>query len=42
GDARVILGGVTFFSGDLLYAENTGIIFSEDPLDIEKKNSKRK
>lgn len=34
-DIRVNFGGVTFFSGDHLYAENTGIILSEDPLDIE-------
>ena len=34
-DVRVKLGGVTFFSGDHLYADNTGIILSEDPLDIE-------
>ena len=26
---------VTFFSGDHLYADNTGMILSEDPLDIE-------
>jgi len=26
---------VTFFSGDHLYADNTGIILSEDPLDLE-------
>jgi len=32
---RVNFGGVTFFSGDHLYADNTGIILSEDPLDIE-------
>lgn len=35
GDVRVNFGGVTFFSGDHLYADNTGIILSEDPLDIE-------
>ncbi len=34
-DVRVNFGGVTFFSGDHLYADNTGIILSEDPLDIE-------
>ncbi|KAA5811626.1 ribonuclease E activity regulator RraA [Yersinia pestis] len=34
-DIRVNFGGVTFFSGDHLYADNTGIILSEDPLDIE-------
>ena len=32
-DVRVNFGGVTFFSGDHLYADNTGIILSEDPLD---------
>lgn len=30
-DVRVNFGGVTFFSGDHLYADNTGIILSEDP-----------
>ena len=34
-DVRVNFGGGTFFSGDHLYADNTGIILSEDPLDIE-------
>ena len=34
-DVRVNFGDVTFFSGDHLYADNTGIILSEDPLDIE-------
>jgi len=34
-DVRVNFGGVTFFSGDHLYADNTGIILSEDALDIE-------
>ncbi|WP_114194771.1 ribonuclease E activity regulator RraA [Edaphovirga cremea] len=34
-DIRVTFGGVTFFSGDHLYADNTGIILSEEPLDIE-------
>ncbi len=28
-DVRVNFGGVTFFSGDHLYADNTGIILSE-------------
>ena len=32
-DIRVNFGGVTFFSGDYLYADNTGIILSEEPLD---------
>lgn len=31
-DVRVNFGGVTFFSGDYLYADNTGIILSENPL----------
>ncbi|CAI1152647.1 ribonuclease E activity regulator RraA [Serratia ficaria] len=34
-DIRVNFGGVTFFSGDHLYADNTGMILAEDPLDIE-------
>lgn len=34
-DIRVNFGGVTFFSGDHLYADNTGIILAETPLDIE-------
>ncbi len=34
-DIRVNFGGVTFFSGDHLYADNTGIILSEDALDLE-------
>lgn len=34
-DIGVNFGGVTFFSDDHLYADNTGIILSEDPLDIE-------
>lgn len=34
-DVRVNFGGVTFFSGDHLYADNTGMILSEDALDIE-------
>ncbi len=28
-DVRVNFGGVTFFSGDHLYADNTGIILSD-------------
>lgn len=34
-DIRVNFGGVTFFSGDHLYADSSGIILAEDPLDIE-------
>ncbi len=34
-DIRVNFGSVTFFSSDHLYADNTGIILSEDPLYIE-------
>lgn len=34
-DIRVNFGGVTFFSGDHLYADNTGIILAEEALDIE-------
>lgn len=35
-DIRVNFGGVTFFSGDYLYADNTGIILSENPLALEE------
>ncbi len=31
-DIRVNFGSVTFFSGDYLYADNTGMILSEEPL----------
>ena len=31
-DIRVNFGGVTFFSGDYVYADNTGMILSEEPL----------
>ncbi|MEI9599922.1 ribonuclease E activity regulator RraA [Moellerella wisconsensis] len=34
-DIRVNFGGVTFFSGDYLYADNTGIILSEEPLAVD-------
>ena len=34
-DIRVNFGGVTFFSGDYLYADNTGIILSEEPLGLD-------
>lgn len=34
-DVCVNFGGVTFFFGDYFYADNTGIIFLEDLLDIE-------
>lgn len=34
-DIRVNFGGVTFFSGDYLYADNTGMILSEEPLELE-------
>lgn len=34
-DIRVNFGSVTFFSGDHLYADNTGIILSEEALDLE-------
>lgn len=33
-DIRVNFGGVTFFSGDFVYADNTGIILSEIALEI--------
>jgi len=35
-DIRVNFGGVTFFSGDFVYADNTGIILSEIALEIEE------
>jgi regulator of ribonuclease activity A len=31
----VNFGGVTFLPGDHLYADNTGIILSPEPLDLE-------
>ncbi|PHM26243.1 ribonuclease E activity regulator RraA [Xenorhabdus budapestensis] len=34
-DIRVNFGGVTFFSGDYLYADNTGMILSEVPLEMD-------
>lgn len=34
-DIRVNFASVTFFSGDYLYADNTGIVLSEIPLEIE-------
>ena len=34
-DISVNFGGVTFFSGDYLYADNTGIILSEEPLSTQ-------
>ncbi|XKM13917.1 ribonuclease E activity regulator RraA [Orbaceae bacterium ac157xtp] len=34
-DIRINFGGVTFFSGDFVYADNTGIILSEIALSIE-------
>lgn len=34
-DVRVNFGGVTFFSDDYVYADNTGIIHSEEPLDLD-------
>ncbi len=35
-DVRVNFGGVTFFSGDYLYADNTGIVLSDVPLEIDE------
>ncbi len=35
-DIRVNFGGVTFFSGDYLYADNTGMILSENPLALDE------
>ncbi|MGF1752602.1 ribonuclease E activity regulator RraA [Vibrio makurazakiensis] len=34
-DVPVNFGGVTFLPEDYLYADNTGIILSQEPLDIE-------
>lgn len=34
-DLPVNFGGVTFLPEDHLYADNTGVILSQDPLDIE-------
>ncbi len=34
-DIRINFGSVTFFSGDFIYADNTGIILSEIALEIE-------
>ncbi|MFC0180495.1 ribonuclease E activity regulator RraA [Thorsellia kenyensis] len=34
-DVRVNFGGVTFFSDDYVYADNTGIIHSEEPLSLD-------
>lgn len=34
-DIRINFGGVTFFSGDFVYVDNTGIILSEIALSIE-------
>ena len=35
GDLAINFGGVTFLPDDHVYADNTGIILSPDPLDIE-------
>lgn len=35
-DIRINFGGVTFFSGDFVYADNTGIILSEIALSIDE------
>ncbi|CAM3427588.1 Regulator of ribonuclease activity A [Xenorhabdus nematophila F1] len=37
-DIRVNFGGVTFFSGDYLYADNTGIVLSDVPLELDEDN----
>lgn len=34
-DVPVNFGSVTFLAEDFLYADNTGIITSQEPLDIE-------
>lgn len=35
-DIRINFGGVTFFSGDFVYADNTGIILSEIALSVDE------
>lgn len=35
-DIGVSFGGVTFLSGDYVYADNTGILLSEIPLEIDE------
>ncbi|MGL4861132.1 MAG: ribonuclease E activity regulator RraA [Enterobacteriaceae bacterium] len=35
-DIGVNFGGVTFYSGDYLYADNTGIILAENPLEQDE------
>jgi regulator of ribonuclease activity A len=34
-DVPVNFGGVTFLPGDHIYADNTGVILSPEPLDLE-------
>ena len=34
-DVPVNFGGVTFIPEDYLYADNTGVILSQEPLDVE-------
>jgi regulator of ribonuclease activity A len=34
-DIPVNFGGVTFLPGDHIYADNTGVILSPEPLDID-------
>ena len=41
-DIPVNFGGVTFLPGDHIYADNTGIILSPEPLDIDKQIVYRK
>lgn len=38
-DVRVNFGGVTFFTEDYLYADNTGIILSEHPLLLDDESN---
>ena len=37
-DVAVNFGGVTFFPEDYVYADLTGIILSQEPLDLEDSN----
>ncbi|GAL15090.1 ribonuclease E inhibitor RraA [Vibrio astriarenae] len=34
-DVAVNFGGVTFLAEDYVYADNTGIILSQEPLDVD-------
>lgn len=41
-DVPVNFGGVTFIPEDYLYADNTGVILSQEPLDVELDTGDRK